>query len=330
MRPLLSNQVKLSLIRKAQGLSRRLPYRWGRRLRELGKFALNYRGARASRFRGILFARLGRRSELLLAPFGSGKLLISTADQEVGRVVFIRGEYERVHLEAALDYLKTAKDFNPAGKLFVDVGANIGTATVEALLHFGFARAICFEPDSRNFKLLRMNVMLNELYGRADLHRIALSNEERLASLALSAENHGDSRLDINSASITGMQAAAGTEVVECMRLDSLIDGGSVPVDGIGLLWVDAQGHDSFVLEGASLATKAGVPVVVEYWPAALSRNDSLGRLEEVIRGNYGWVVDLSMLSHGLESDAVLDAGKVERLRDLYRDDDHTDLLLIR
>ena len=54
------------------------------------------------------------------------------------------------------------------GRSFVDVGANIGTTTIPALLSHGFETAVAIEPEPENVRVLRMNVLLNDLEDRVD------------------------------------------------------------------------------------------------------------------------------------------------------------------
>lgn len=318
-------RTRLTLLLLARRQAERLPDPWSRRIREVGKFLINYRGARAYGFRSVRFSRLGRHSRLLLAPFGKAELLVSSDDLELGRAVFVRGDYERMYIEAALEFLEN--EGHPfAGKTFVDIGANIGTSTVDALVNFPFARALCFEPDSRNLKLLRLNLVLNDLERQATVFPYALSREDGFAVLERSPTNFGDSRI---SKPVHAGDAAFGEGVVECRSLDSLVDDETISLDDVALLWLDTQGHEGFVMKGAEKAIKSGIPVVVEYWPDGLRKNHCLEALEEAIRDCYRKVVDLRLLCHGLKFDAVTNPADLDKVRARYPDGDHTDLLLI-
>lgn len=318
-------RTRLALLLFARRQADRLPHRWSRPIREVGKFLLNYRGARSYGFRSILFSRVGRHSPLVLATFGNAELLVSSRDQEVGRAVFIRGDYERMYMQAALEYLENEGHLC-AGRTFVDIGANIGTSTVDALVNFTFGRAICFEPDSRNLKLLSMNLILNDLTGRAATFPFALSSEDSLAILDRSPTNFGDSRI---SKPIHAGETPTGDRGVVCRKLDSLVDDGTISLEDVGLIWLDTQGHDGFVMKGAEKVLESGIPVVVEYWPEGLRSNHCLELLEEAVRRCYRRVVDLRLLCHGLKLDAVTDVADLSKLRARYPDGDHTDLLLI-
>lgn len=315
----------LELIGRARRVSARLPGRWDRRARELGKAIVNYRGARRTYARHAVFAAVGRVSDGVLVPFGAGRLLVPTGDQEIGRVVFATGGYERLYMAAAVEELERL-GLPVRGTTFVDVGANIGTSTVDALLAFGFARAVCFEPDLRSFRLLMANVAVNGLDARVRAHPVALSAAAGRARLQVSPTNWADNRLAAADDAASGRDG----EVVgvACERFDDLVARDEIRLAEVGVVWIDAQGHEPFVLQGASLALEAGIPLVMEYTPAVLRATGTLDTLEGMIRSHYSTVVDLHLLAAGLRSRAVLDAADTRQLRSIDRE--HTDLLVLR
>lgn len=315
----LTSPTGRSIVERGQQATRRLPGKWGRRVRETVKWTLDYGGARGTGRRAWAFARARRRSGLLLAPFGDGQMLVDTTDEEIGRVVYIRGDYEREYMGTAIDLLRRETGFDPAGRTMIDVGANIGTTTIDALLHFGFAKTISFEPDARNVRLLRMNLLLNDLQERSTVHAAAVSDRDGELHLQQQDGNFGDSRVSID---------ATGGQAVPCVRLDTLVADGSLDLDSLGLVWMDAQGHDPRVLAGASTITGAGIPIVVEYWPDGLGTGEERDLLEEIVRSRYTRFVDLRELTAGRE--AIFDTADVTGLRERYGKAQHTDLLLLR
>ncbi len=325
---ILGARRRLAMISSARRLSRHLPPGLDRGVRELGKAVLDYRGARSAFLRWVAFRPLGRCSGLLLAPFGRARLLVAADDTEIGRVVYASGGYERLYMEVVLTELARRDQLRVDGKLFVDVGANIGTSTVDALVHFGFLRALCFEPDAENHRILRMNLMLNELEHRADHHRAALSDRDGDGVLELATANTADHRLAVAGASSSN--AVVRSETVACRRLDSVLAAGDLAPEDIGLVWVDTQGHEGFVLRGAPSVTGAGVPAVIEYWPSVMAATGSLEVLEEIVARDYTTVIDVHLLSHGLADEATTPAAEIGSLRARYGEGGHTDLLLVR
>lgn len=247
-------------------------------------------------------------------------MLVDTTDEEIGRVVYIRGDYERAYMGTAIDLLRRETGFDPASRTMIDVGANIGTTTIDALLHFGFARTISFEPDARNVRLLRMNLLLNDLQDRSTVHAAAVSDRDGELHLQQQDGNFGDSRVSVDG--------TTGGHTVPCLRLDTLVADGSIDLDSLGLVWMDAQGHDPRVLAGASAITGAGVPIVVEYWPDGLGTGEERELLEDIIRSQYSRFVDLRQLTAGRE--AIFASSEVTALRQRYGPAQHTDLLLLR
>ncbi len=266
----------------------------------------------------------------MVAPFGDARLLVDAGDEEIGPVVFSTGGYERDYMAAALEALRARTGRDLEGTTFVDVGANIGTSTIDALVHFGFGRAACFEPESHNRRLLRMNVVLNGLDDRVAIYPWALSDADRDGSLRKAPRNLGDHVVQVPGTETAASGEGATTVPVRCLRFDTLVEKGELDIETTGLVWVDTQGHEAFVLAGATTATAAGVPMVVEYAPRHLLATGSLERLEDLIAANYTTVVDVHLLTHGLGARAVLEARDVKTLRDRYQPPEHTDLLLLR
>ncbi|MGH9042813.1 MAG: FkbM family methyltransferase [Acidimicrobiia bacterium] len=305
----------------AQRLSSHLPGGWDRRLRELGKIALNYRGSRHHALRHVQYQLVRQRTRLLVTPFGPGEIVIDATDDEVGRTVFLTGGYEREHMAAAVRHLGYA-GHPPAGRVFVDVGANIGTSTLDALLQFGFGHAVCFEPDPHNARLLRMSALLNDLGDRVAIHQVAVSDEDGTAVLHRSLRNSGDHRIASAAANGSGEKQA-----VLCRRLDAFVEVGALDPDAVGLVWIDTQGHEPHVLRGAGSLLAAGVPVVVEYCPWVLL--DGAAHLEELIARHFTRVVDLRRAASGDDDAAGLAPADVRPLRDRYARRGYTDLLLM-
>ncbi len=323
-------EASYELVRRSRRLAAHLPPQWDRRARTFGKLLVNYRGARRTAARRLLFRAAGSVSPLLVAPFGDARLLVDAADEEIGPVVFSTGGYERDYMAAALEALGTHSDRRVEGTTFVDVGANIGTSAVDALVHFGFGRAACFEPESHNHRLLRMNVVLNGLEERVTTYPCALSDSDGDATLTRAAHNFGDHVVQVPGTETAESNDEGATVQVRSRRFDALVEEGELDLGTIGLVWVDTQGHEAFVVAGARTATAAGVPMVVEYAPRHLLATGSLERLEELIGAHYTTVVDVHLLAHGLGARAVLEARDVKVLRDRYRPPEHTDLLLLR
>src|SRR5206468_3103370 len=74
---------------------------------------------------------------------------------------------------------------------------------------------------------------------------------------------------------------------VETVTLDQLADDEVLDPDLTGMLWMDAQGHEGHVLEGALALTSRGVPIVLEWDPRALDLAGGRTIVEDVAERDY-------------------------------------------
>jgi len=123
------------------------------------------------------------------------------------------------------------------GDLFLDVGANIGSYTVLAAGGAG-AKVISVEPIPATFEKLQVNVVLNKLSERIELHCAGLSDTRR--TLRFSSEQD-----TMNHVLVHGEQVPAIE--VPVLELDDLL-AGRVPQ----IIKIDVEGHEKAVLSGAA------------------------------------------------------------------------------
>jgi len=77
---------------------------------------------------------------------------------------------------------------------------------------------------------------------------------------------------------------------VPAARLDDAL---TTPPEEVGLVWVDAQGHEAHILEGGERLLDHGIPWVIEYWPYGLTRQGALDRLNKALAHRFGHLVDV-------------------------------------
>ena len=264
--------------------------------RTVAKLALNHRGYRKAWPRERFFLRARRHTPVLAVDTGGARYYVSTSDEAVGLGIFAHGSHEREQLEAVSAVLAGWRgDPKPLeDKRFIDIGANIGTSVVEAMVSLRCSGGWALEPHPGNFKLLRHNLLENDLDGRVEALEVAASDEDGTATLEVARVNMGDHRIRIAGSS-GGRMAEGERETIEVpMRsLDSLVADGVISLAEVGLAWVDTQGHEGQVLAGARCLVEARVPVYIEYWPYALARAGGLDRLNAHIQGAWGQVADI-------------------------------------
>ena len=267
------------------------------------------------------FERLADLTPIAASP-AQPTYLFSTRDQVISPSVFAHSGYEEDDLRWILDYL----DEPQRDRAVVEVGANIGTTTIPLLVRFGAARVEAFEPDPFNYDLLRCNLILNHVDDKSVTHPYAVSDANGEVNFELCGINFGDHRVRIGEEAVAGLHGEASRSIitVAARRLDDAV---TTPLDQIGLIWVDAQGHEAHILDGAARLLSLGIPWVIEYWPYGLTRQGGLDRLNRVLAERFADVVDVRQ---------SMRRGQVVRVATTGLDhvaaamgDDYTDLILL-
>ena len=304
-----------------------------RNLRRLAKVATNYHGQRRTVLREELFNLLGRVSPVVAVDSGEARYFVGTRDRGLSRTVFAQGCYEQDVMAATLALAERHVGRAPLlqGRTFVDIGANIGTSTVPALTVFGAADAVSIEPDVDNYKLLRCNLIANDVEDRARTVRAALSDTSGSGVLELGGDSWGDHRVRTRPHVPDGLfqESRRPTVTVPLTRFDDVVRDLPIELDRIGMVWMDVQGHEGHVLAGASSLLASDIPVAIEYWPYGLERAGGLDLIHELIAANYRTVVDVRASVDG-RGPVELPATDLHALAERNRGEVYTDLLLLK
>lgn len=188
-----------------------------------------------------------RRKKRIFNDLPIRKQMVVFADDFVSNKILSFGVYEKPQLELILEWLKTKKDiFNST---VLDIGANIGNHS----LYFSscFSKCISFEPNPRTFSVLEIN---SRLVDNIIPMNIGLSDKKGIAPLYTNFQNVGASSLsgDWNAAVDSSCD-------IQLDRLDDVIDKG----EKIGLIKMDVEGHEWFVLKGAEKVIKDNKPIII-------------------------------------------------------------------
>ncbi|HYF27865.1 MAG TPA: FkbM family methyltransferase [Baekduia sp.] len=254
------------------------------------RWAINFRGQRPEIPRRYLFAALSRFTPALAVDTEGLRLHLSTADRGVSLATFAAGAYELPLLARVQEELARRGSPGLHARGFLDIGANIGTATCLAIARFGASRAWAFEPAPENLRLLRQNLLANGLEDRVSIHACALTDHDGVVEFGLSDTNWGDHRVQ----PATGRdREGRATLAVPAVRLDALTADRTVDLEAAGLAWIDVQGHEGHVLAGARSLLRSQVPIVCEYWPGALREAEGLERFHELVATERAAFIDL-------------------------------------
>lgn len=288
----------------------------------------NRHSSRSSTIRRYAFDAARGVTTGVLASVPPYTFLVRTQDKSLGRQTFSHGAYELDVMSKAIELLQGILKTDFQGKVFVDVGANIGTTSIPALLKWKFTTSLSIEPSPDNFKLLRCNAILNDLDNRLISINAAVGTQVGEVELELSPTNSGDHRVRVVHLANTSTdgdeydEKSRQTVKVPCVPLDSILEERNIPAARVGLLWIDTQGFEGHVLASASKLLASGVPTIIEYWPYGLRRTGALNILHDTIRTFYSELWDIRTGERYTPDDAI----SLERA---YVGTDYTDLLLI-
>ena len=225
------------------------------------------------------------------------RIFIDTSDVGVARQIVLHGAYEADTILSAVALLEHIDEHPFAGgdRTFVDVGANIGTAILQAVRHHGAAGGFAYEPHPENIALLRQNLLANEIADRVSVVHCAVTDSCRPVSLERSPNNSGDHRVrtDVPRVDWFG-EALRDVMTVPGLTLDSQVEAGIVDLDRVGLVSMDTQGHEAQVLAGARRLCASEVPIMLEYWPYGLRAAGGHEQLLDLVANSFKRFVDLA------------------------------------
>jgi FkbM family methyltransferase len=267
------------------------------------------------RARGAFLALARRVTPYVAVERDGATFLFPSSDPGVGRTAFLSGanpEFEA--LDRAVAILR-ARGLAGAGTTFVDVGANIGTTTLPAVLRHGYGRAVCFEPEPENVPILTANAALNAVLDRVEIVEAAVSDRSDRVPFGRGPRTASGRRTGV------GNLGRSDGEVlfVDVVTLgEALSERGIDPTD-VGLLWIDVQGHEGHVLAGARAIVDAGVPFVFALRHKKLRKAGGVDLLLESAAARR-WMVDLR--------DADAEPEPAEGLSERVRRGPNTDILV--
>jgi len=157
-----------------------------------------------------------------------------------------------------------AKIFKPdPGDVVIDVGAHIGSYTVRCAKAVGEkGLVIAFEPDPENFKVLLLNVKMNNLKN-VIAFPYAVGKSNGIIKL------HKSKFTGFHS-TVRFPQGYIGSIKVKVITLDALTE--NIGVKKIDWIKIDVEGGEAEVLEGAVNTLKLSKRIIIEVWKSNLKR----------------------------------------------------------
>ncbi len=161
------------------------------------------------------------------------------------------------------------------GSTFIDIGANCGYWSAYALAKVRQTGQVhAFEPVTQYHFFLQRIADLNPAF-KLVANNVACGsrNEQRTMAMVLpQSDNFDNQDTNIGSSSLfsgflSHAEALTQTAEVEVITLDEYLRANSIDVDGIGLIKIDVEGFEEYVLDGMSsvLSNKGRkIPILCE------------------------------------------------------------------
>lgn len=203
-----------------------------------------------------------------------GLLTCSSKDWLIGKYLYVYRSYETENIRATIELLKSEGYLSRSeGGTVLDVGANIGMICTALLKQKYFEKAVAFEPEPDNFRLLVNNVRQNDLEDQVTCFNCGLSAESGEADLELSPHNSGDNNIRSGNGYEFFDEGARTTVKIPVKTLDEVFDESpTLQPENISLVWLDIQGHEGYFFQGARKVLSNNIPVASEIWPYGIKR----------------------------------------------------------
>jgi len=206
-----------------------------------------------TRFVSVLrSALIGRYAVGVLCDTDQGLFVVDPADAVVGLRLARQGSYETRLLQALSRLI-------PEGGRLAVLGSHVGALLVPLAKRCD--EVVAFEANPRTFRLLGMNIELNDVSG-STIHNLAVGEKEGVIQfLANTANSGGAKRRPLHSNFIYTFDDPDVIEV-PVVRFDDV-----VPDHKFDLIVMDIEGSEYFALQGMQDTLSRSKHLLVEYLP---------------------------------------------------------------
>jgi FkbM family methyltransferase len=185
----------------------------------------------------------------------NNKFYIDKWDGAVSQELILSGKWEEYETKLFKENIKS-------GDVVVDIGAHIGYYTLIAAAIVGKkGRVYAFEPNHKNFQILKKNVEENN-YKNIVLINKAVSNRNKKGFLFLNSENTGDHR-------VFDSKDSRKVETIQTITLDKYFDNKEKEIH---MLKMDIQGSEANAFQGGIKIIKKSknIKIISEFQPALI------------------------------------------------------------
>ena len=170
-------------------------------------------------------------------------------------LIFRKFEYEIIN--TAKELIKNKK------KNIIDIGANNGVHTLQFANELNFSHVYAIEPTNYSYDKLKLNIKLNKnLSNRIKIFKYFIKNKSiKLPKFVYSSWKLNNSKF--HHPEHFGVKMS--TKGTKTYSLDRFII--SKNIKNIGLIKIDVDGHELFVLKSGKYILKKKIPILMELAP---------------------------------------------------------------
>ncbi|HTI60217.1 FkbM family methyltransferase [Mucilaginibacter sp.] len=215
-------------------------------------------------------AQIGEYARAILVSAKTGQFLVDPEDYEIGYRLRTTGSYGD-------DELARIKNLVAAGSNVLVIGAHVGTLAIPIAKTCGDVTAI--EANPNTFRLLEMNILLNDVQNCTAINLAANDNFEEISFIVNRVNSGGSKRKPLVDNFIYTYDNPAEI-IVRAAPLDDLLAG--TPFE---IIIMDIEGSEYFALRGMQNLLRNSKTLIVEFIPhhlqnvSAISVDELLGSI---------------------------------------------------
>ena len=254
-------------------------------------------------YRNLSFAISRQLSKFITCTVDGISYIATSTDNYIIRPMYIGGKNHAANSMQIFNALsKKYYNVDESTGYFLDLGANIGTTCIYFSKKFApNLKALAFEPDAENFKLLRTNLILNDMENKIFAVNYGLGNKFDEMTMYRDLENPGHNNF-------TDPKDNVPTETIKIIPLDSYLDENKIASGEIKYIWIDTEGFEPQVLLGAkNLLRENPAPIFMECNLRAWDKSGVFEEMMALLAENYSHFILVTM-SSGIKNLYPLDA----------------------
>ena len=181
-------------------------------------------------------------------------------NETISNSIFLDDEFEFSKFSSAYKIIKKKK------RTLIDVGANLGSISIPALKNNYFENTIIFEPNPESLRLLKINILINNLEEKVTLNELALSNTKSTKILKSDLKfNRGDNKLISNGKILSKNHFKVKTDLLDNYTFKYNKDNCFIKID--------VQGEECNILISSKKTLSKKIPIMIEFEPKNLKKN---------------------------------------------------------